>query len=33
MTAKKKAGLGLAQILEEIKTIQAELDDLKKNAE
>ena len=33
MTAKKKAGLGLAQILEEIKTIQAELDDLKKNTE
>jgi hypothetical protein len=33
MDAKKKAGLGLGQILEEIKVLAAEVDGLRKNAE
>ena len=33
MDAKKKAGLGLRPILEEIKVLSAEVDGLKKNVE
>jgi hypothetical protein len=33
MDARKKAGLGLGQILDEIKVLQAEVDGLRKNAE